>query len=302
MVTKNNDLDRLTYPITGPNRWYDPTVGTWIGEDPTEFGPGDANLKRYVGNDPVNNTDPTGLDAKGGSVPLQNSDYILGTSPPWDAEPLTMPNWGVDAYLMNPAQNPFSADLYQKNVAAIVKRALETLGGGLAGGKPHAADNLSHYLSNSGTPKTFAFAEMNQKSPGAYTALVEEANKAIYFAEKFAKPEKTVNIVSGGEKSHNVWGGDWEYAVGRYRVWGSGKVTCAGGKFHMDWEYNMRDNYEFENSTELRAGLVLDSEMYSLYRFGVARPYRLAGEQKFHFDWKKGEQVGKEIPLPFPRP
>jgi RHS repeat-associated protein len=36
--------------------------GRWDQEDPTEFEPGDPNLYRYVGNDPTNETDPSGLE------------------------------------------------------------------------------------------------------------------------------------------------------------------------------------------------------------------------------------------------
>jgi hypothetical protein len=40
---------------------YDPSVGVWLEEDPELFKAGDANLERYVGNDPTNGTDPSGL-------------------------------------------------------------------------------------------------------------------------------------------------------------------------------------------------------------------------------------------------
>jgi hypothetical protein len=40
---------------------YDPAVGRWLQQDPEEFDAGDANLYRYIGNDPVNATDPSGL-------------------------------------------------------------------------------------------------------------------------------------------------------------------------------------------------------------------------------------------------
>ena len=42
-------------------RDYDPETGRWMQRDPILFGGGQANLYAYVGNDPVNLTDPTGL-------------------------------------------------------------------------------------------------------------------------------------------------------------------------------------------------------------------------------------------------
>jgi hypothetical protein len=40
---------------------YDPRVGRWTTEDPAGFAPADANLYRYVGNQPVNAVDRSGL-------------------------------------------------------------------------------------------------------------------------------------------------------------------------------------------------------------------------------------------------
>lgn len=40
---------------------YDPATGRWLQQDPAEFDAGDPNLYRYVGNNPANDTDPTGL-------------------------------------------------------------------------------------------------------------------------------------------------------------------------------------------------------------------------------------------------
>jgi RHS repeat-associated protein len=42
-------------------RYYDPGVGRFISEDPIGFDGGDTNLYRYVGNSPINFTDPSGL-------------------------------------------------------------------------------------------------------------------------------------------------------------------------------------------------------------------------------------------------
>jgi RHS repeat-associated protein len=53
-------------PDTGLVRFgardYDPITGRWTARDPILFDAGQANLYAYVGNDPINRTDPTGLD------------------------------------------------------------------------------------------------------------------------------------------------------------------------------------------------------------------------------------------------
>lgn len=43
------------------NRFYHPNLGRFLQSDPIGFGGGDANLYRYCGNDPVNRSDPSGL-------------------------------------------------------------------------------------------------------------------------------------------------------------------------------------------------------------------------------------------------
>jgi RHS repeat-associated protein len=42
-------------------RWYDPTTGRWISQDPLGFDAGDSNLYRYVNNQPTVATDPSGF-------------------------------------------------------------------------------------------------------------------------------------------------------------------------------------------------------------------------------------------------
>lgn len=43
------------------SRYYDPSLGRFTSRDPVGFAAGDANLYRYVQNDPINSVDPSGL-------------------------------------------------------------------------------------------------------------------------------------------------------------------------------------------------------------------------------------------------
>ena len=49
-------------------RWYDAVNGVFVSQDPKGFSAGDANLSRYVGNDPTNLIDPSGMDASEGMM------------------------------------------------------------------------------------------------------------------------------------------------------------------------------------------------------------------------------------------
>jgi RHS repeat-associated protein len=65
-------------------RWYEPATGRFINEDPSGFKGGDANLFRYVGNDPLNQVDPSGLAAKwasGAKASVPAAGYALLARP-----------------------------------------------------------------------------------------------------------------------------------------------------------------------------------------------------------------------------
>jgi hypothetical protein len=50
------------------NRWYDPTVGRWIGLDPIAFRSGTTNLFVYCGNSPTHFVDPLGTTASAPAI------------------------------------------------------------------------------------------------------------------------------------------------------------------------------------------------------------------------------------------
>ena len=62
--------DRSTGLVRFGARDYDPSVGRWTNKDPIRFAGGTTNLYEYVGNDPVNFTDPSGR-------------FLAPPPPPW---------------------------------------------------------------------------------------------------------------------------------------------------------------------------------------------------------------------------
>ena len=69
---------RIDFPtglIYMRNRWYDPALGRFIGRDPIGLA-GGPNLYAYVSNNPINSSDPFGLE-----IPAPNSTTCCPSSP-----------------------------------------------------------------------------------------------------------------------------------------------------------------------------------------------------------------------------
>jgi RHS repeat-associated protein len=100
------------------HRWYDPAVGRWISEDPIGFAADDANLYRYLGNQPTAFIDPTGLR--------------------W-----SLPSWGdYWHYLWHPSEMDSDIQTAQKISLGVAAAA----GGGAAGlyaGGAYAASSVA---------------------------------------------------------------------------------------------------------------------------------------------------------------
>jgi RHS repeat-associated protein len=56
------ELDSVTGMNLAVYRVQDPGTGRWTSQDPLGFGAGDADLDRYVANDPIEGSDPSGLE------------------------------------------------------------------------------------------------------------------------------------------------------------------------------------------------------------------------------------------------
>ena len=82
------------------SRWYDPSVGRWLSEDPIGFAAGDANLNRYCGNEPTKATDPTGLADELFSQQLHASNTSNGE------QLVYTPEGGTRAYNHEPPPPP----------------------------------------------------------------------------------------------------------------------------------------------------------------------------------------------------
>jgi RHS repeat-associated protein len=82
------------------NRYYDPNTGTFLSPDPIGFAGGDPNLYRYVGNNPVNAVDPTGLQPPPIVVPPRIRP--IGTAPP----PALPPVPGIRPIPLQPGARP----------------------------------------------------------------------------------------------------------------------------------------------------------------------------------------------------
>ncbi len=71
-------------------RWYNPSTGTWLTQDPIGFGGGQANLYQYVANDPTNAIDPSGEDRilslpDGSFIKVPDVSLLLGGAEPTGA-------------------------------------------------------------------------------------------------------------------------------------------------------------------------------------------------------------------------
>jgi RHS repeat-associated protein len=109
--------DPLTGLVHFGTREYDPETGRWTTKDPIGFGGGDGNLYGYVLNDPVNWSDPTGLEpyrlyptqeaaARAAMLDLWRKYFVRGKYDPDNVAPTGGMIWkGKDGYFYQPEEH-----------------------------------------------------------------------------------------------------------------------------------------------------------------------------------------------------
>ena len=81
-------------------RAYHPSLGRFMSEDPKDFDAGDYNLFRYCHNDPIDFTDPMGLEINyDGNSPLNNHN-MSAMDAVWQRQMLFSSSYGAMAYGM----------------------------------------------------------------------------------------------------------------------------------------------------------------------------------------------------------
>jgi len=75
-------FDRETGLVRFGARDYDPSVGRWTQKDPISFAGGQQNIYVYVNDDPINGSDPSGLDAGQCSYTPDDCSRSPGGCPP----------------------------------------------------------------------------------------------------------------------------------------------------------------------------------------------------------------------------
>jgi hypothetical protein len=92
-------MTATTTPSPEPVAWSDPRKGSFWGTEPLGFNAGDSNLCRYVGNDPANERDPSGLESIGDRVYWRVGGGVFHrTGPFWIGHFADSSSWAGDEY------------------------------------------------------------------------------------------------------------------------------------------------------------------------------------------------------------
>ena len=117
----------------------------------------------------------------------------------------------------------------------------------------------------------------------------DEINEAIAFVDTLTtgcseENPAIYNITSGISSTGNFMNQDlnWFYAIGGFSYFGKGVVQVwigdDGNKhFSLDFEFHIRDRYNWDTGAGVIGGLVQDTFWQQFHRQGYAREYNIIG-------------------------
>jgi RHS repeat-associated protein len=132
-------------------RYYSPSLGRFISQDPTGFAAGDSNLYRFVGNHPTYSTDPTGLFEGGSAFTQGTGSYGLGGNSMGSA-PVSLTGGTQAAWMNSPYSSP-TASISPFGGAGPITAPTSTGGYGAGSGGGNSGSNtISFSLGNGLSP------------------------------------------------------------------------------------------------------------------------------------------------------
>jgi len=273
------------------NRYYDYYTGRWLTHDPLDFVDG-LNRYEYVKSNPTIGLDPWGMAL---FKDLLDDEYHRSTTAPRDGD-WEYGKWdraGITESI-RPTLSKYYARAYFLATGAFI---VGFIPGNSWISQQDAAANLLHYLHNTGRTKSIDYTKMIRDSERPKKHLVGDLNNAMTNAERLALYDgSATSIVQKGHTPHSVSQSDsqnWHNAINKYFTWGLGTVRKGRGRkrccYYMAWTSHLRDNYEFANKNiPVACGVVYDSWMYDLNKYGVAQHFKIRGKKYINLTWIKG--------------
>lgn len=234
---------------------------------------------------------PSGVRRPGESPESEGEAYSGGlgpmvpgtTVPTPDVPPWPEPDAGAGEH---GSEFAWPDDYLTKEAAWLASVALN-------GTWPHAADNLRHFLGNSGSAQEQDVDQMLADLPGlsdeVYEARAELVAAALAQAKASGVTGPVTFPVSTEWGPYYAWpeeNADWFYASGGFSYSLQGEVTVyppssPGG----EWTYEQttavstydRYNWDGSKATEILGQTITDEQLAELHRAGIAQEYDLYG-------------------------
>jgi hypothetical protein len=257
---------------------FDPRVGRWLSDDPIRWDAGDVNLQRYVGNNPTNSTDPSGLaeeSAAKAGVGVARSLGVSGVAKsPEDAA-------GVARVPNEPPRQKTAWNWTEETARARIRQQIQEW---RAMRCDFAADLMEYFLSAKEKPNyqptPANIEEAYSNSDWMIRRLIVEAfnrgtahntgGRPTSMGIVVKKEPVRWDIYRGGSGGPPVpsWGRNRHlfFAYGGARISVTGTVYLRpGGTHDADVTVTIEDDWDFNEETFGMRGLLFDS--YDATRF-----------------------------------